>query len=46
MDVDSNEGLRKLRILRNFLRIVGNRWLGCGELSKVFEKPVELTENV
>ncbi|KAF4631364.1 hypothetical protein G7Y89_g6759 [Cudoniella acicularis] len=29
MDIDSNEGLKKLRILRNFLRIMGERWLGC-----------------
>jgi hypothetical protein len=32
MDGDSNEGLRKLRVLRKFLGIVGKRWLGCGEL--------------
>jgi hypothetical protein len=43
---DSNEGLKKLRILRKFLRIVGERWLGCGELSKTFEKWVGLTEYV
>ena len=42
----SNEELKKLRILRNFLRIVGERWLGCGELSKTFERWVELTEYV
>ncbi len=36
---DSIEGLRQLRILRNFLRIVGERWLACGELvRKMFEK--------
>jgi hypothetical protein len=35
---DSNEGLRKLRILRNFLTIVGERWLGAGEWSKTFQK--------
>lgn len=46
MDIDSNEGLRKLRILRNFLRIVGERWLGGRELSKTFNKWVELTEYV
>jgi len=46
MDSDSNEGLNQLRILRNFLRIVKERWLGCGELSKMFEKGVELTEYV
>lgn len=40
---DSNEGLRKLRILRNFLMIMGERWLSCGELSKTVEKLVELT---
>jgi hypothetical protein len=31
MNIDSNEGPKKLRILRNFLSIVGERWLGCGE---------------
>jgi hypothetical protein len=44
VDSDANEGLKKLRILRNFLRNVGERWLGSGELSKSFEKWVELTE--
>jgi hypothetical protein len=43
IDIDSNEGLKKLRILRKFLRVVGERWLGCGELSRTFEKGVELT---
>jgi hypothetical protein len=46
MNSDLNEGLKKLRILRNFLRIVGERWLGCGELKKTLEKWVELTEYV
>jgi hypothetical protein len=45
-DNNSNEGLRKLRILRNSSRIVGERWLGCGVLSKTFGKWVELTEYV
>lgn len=38
MDSHSNEGLKNLRILRNFLGIVGERWLGCSELGKTFEK--------
>jgi hypothetical protein len=38
MGIDPNEGLKKLRILRSFLRIVGERWLSCGELSKACEK--------
>jgi hypothetical protein len=41
---DSNEGLTILRNIRNFLRVVGERWLGCGELSQTLEKWVELTE--
>ena len=45
-DSDPNEGLKKLRILRNFLKIVGQRWLSCSELSKSFEKWVELNEYV
>jgi hypothetical protein len=40
------EGLRGLRILRHFLKIVGERWLGCGELSKVPERLNELTEHM
>jgi hypothetical protein len=38
MDSDWNEKMRKLKILRNFLRIVGERWLACGELSTTFDK--------
>ncbi|KAK9328270.1 hypothetical protein V1520DRAFT_328417 [Lipomyces starkeyi] len=38
MDSDSNEGLRKLRILRNFLRIVGERWLGCERYLKLLNE--------
>ena len=34
IDSDSTEGLKRLRTLRKFLKIVGERWLGCGELSK------------
>ena len=30
-DTDSNEELKQLRILRRFLRMVGKRWLSCGE---------------
>ena len=33
----SNEGLGSLRILRSFLKVVGERWLGCGELSNELE---------
>jgi hypothetical protein len=44
MDSDWNEKMRKLKILRNFLRIVGERWLGCGELRTTFDKWVKLTE--
>ncbi|KAK9252678.1 hypothetical protein V1507DRAFT_436037 [Lipomyces tetrasporus] len=38
MDSDSNEGMRKLRILRNFLRIVGERWLGCERYLKLLNE--------
>jgi hypothetical protein len=44
MDSKWNEGLKQLRILRDFLRIVGERWLGCSEFSKTFRKWVKLTE--
>jgi hypothetical protein len=46
IDSDWNGKMRKLKILRNFLRIVGKRWLGCGELSTTFDKWVDLTEYV
>jgi hypothetical protein len=46
MDSKSNEGLKQLKILRNFLRIVGERWLGCSELSRTFKKWVKLIEYV
>lgn len=36
MDVDSIEGLKRVKILRSFLRMVGGRWLACGELSNDF----------
>jgi hypothetical protein len=32
VDSGSDEEMRKLKILRNFLKIVRERWLGCGEL--------------
>jgi hypothetical protein len=38
MDNDSTEGMKRLRILRHFLQIVGKRWLSCGKLMKKFEK--------
>lgn len=31
MEKDANEGLRKLRILRDFLEVVGQRWLSGSE---------------
>jgi hypothetical protein len=37
MNIDPDEGLKKLRILRGFLNIVGERWLSCSELSKTFK---------
>jgi hypothetical protein len=44
---NENEGLKQLRILRNFLRIVGERWLGCGEFVLVRLREVcELTRHV
>jgi hypothetical protein len=33
VDNNSAEEMRKLKILRKFLKIVGERWLGCGEFS-------------
>jgi len=38
MDIDSNEGLNQLRILRNFLRTVGERWLGCERYLKLLNE--------
>ena len=38
MDRNSNEGLEQLRILRSFLRIGSERWLGCCELGKTYER--------
>ncbi len=32
-DAELDENMRKLKILRNFLRIVGTRWLSCSKLS-------------
>lgn len=34
VDGTSHDGMRKLKVLRKFLKIVGERWLGCGELRK------------
>jgi hypothetical protein len=36
MEADSSEALRKLRILRGFLKLVNARWLCCGTLTKRF----------
>jgi hypothetical protein len=33
MDSDSNKWLKTLRSLRNFLKIIEQRWLGAGESS-------------
>ena len=38
LDGGLNEGVRRLRILRRFLKAVGTRWLCCGELDKTLEK--------
>ena len=38
LDSGFNEGVRRLRILRGFLKVVGTRWLCCGELGKILEK--------
>lgn len=38
MDIDHNEGLKKLRILRGFLKLVSTRWLACGEFSEMFDE--------
>lgn len=46
MDSDSDEKMRILKILRNFLRIVGERWLGCSESSTTLDKRALLTESV
>ncbi len=46
IDGDSNAGLKSLKILRNFLRVVGERWMCCGKLCKTFEEWVELTEHL
>lgn len=37
-DSDSNEDVARLRLLRSFMVLVGERWLGCGELSYLFEQ--------
>lgn len=34
METDTNEALRKLRILRGFLQMVNARWLCCGTLTQ------------
>jgi hypothetical protein len=39
----SNEELRSLRTLRNFLGTMGERWLGCGELSQTSEKGIAVS---
>ncbi|KAI0123778.1 hypothetical protein BJ170DRAFT_687030 [Xylariales sp. AK1849] len=38
MDGDPNEKMRKLKILRNFLRIVGERWLGCERYLRILDE--------
>ncbi|KAH6669808.1 hypothetical protein B0J14DRAFT_671429, partial [Halenospora varia] len=38
MGSDSNEELKKLRILRNFLRIVGERWVGSERYLKLLNE--------
>ena len=34
MELDANDGLARLRILRNFLKIVAERWLSCRKLTQ------------
>lgn len=36
LEMDVSDGLRKLRILRGFLKLVSTRWLAGGELSESF----------
>ncbi|KAK9234997.1 hypothetical protein V1525DRAFT_452332 [Lipomyces kononenkoae] len=38
MDSDSNEGLKRLRLLRNFLMLAGERWLGCERYLKLLDE--------
>ncbi|RFU34735.1 hypothetical protein B7463_g1620, partial [Scytalidium lignicola] len=38
MNIDPNDGLKKLRILRNFLRTVGERWLLCERYLKLLNE--------
>jgi hypothetical protein len=44
MELDANDGLARLRILRKFLRIVAKRWLSCGKSNRTSRKPFKLTE--
>lgn len=46
MDNDFKEKMRQWKILKSFLRIVGERWLGCGEWSIKSDKWAELTEHM
>ncbi|KAE8452547.1 hypothetical protein EG329_000450 [Mollisiaceae sp. DMI_Dod_QoI] len=38
METDSEEGLRRLKILREFLKMVGTRWLGCERYLKLLNE--------
>jgi hypothetical protein len=44
IELDVNDGLARLRILRKFLRIVSKRWLSCGKLNSTARKLFKLTE--
>jgi len=45
-DNKASEDLKRLRILRKFLQVVGKRWLSCGEWNKTVKKSVELTKPI
>jgi hypothetical protein len=36
-DRSSMEEIKKLKILRRFLKLVGHKWLGCGESNKIYQ---------
>jgi hypothetical protein len=44
MQLDTNDGLARLRTLRKFLRIVVKRWLSCGKLNRTSRKLFKLNE--
>jgi hypothetical protein len=43
-ELDANDGLTRLRILRKFLRIVAKRWLSCGKWNRMSRNLLKLTK--